>query len=74
MQEFHHAQLIAAPAPAEFYRIHAFPYEMQPQAAGPHVLQVASAESPGVDPSAVIFEHNFKGGASRAILRSLDAL
>lgn len=73
MQEFHQAQLIVAPMPAEFYRIHAFLDEMQSQAARPDILQVAAAEFLCVDSGAMIFKHDFKSGSVRPILRSLYA-
>ena len=73
MQEFHQAQLIAAPTPPEFYRIHAFLDEMQTQAAGAHILQVPAAELVGVNSNAVVLKHNFKSGPARPILGLLYA-
>ena len=73
MQEFHQAQLVAAPTPTEFYRIHAFLYEMQAQATGPHIVQVPAAELLGVDSNAPILEYYFKSRSIRPVLRRLYA-
>jgi hypothetical protein len=73
MQQFHQSQLIPAPPSPEFYRIHAFPYEMQTQAAGPHIFQFASAELVVVYRHAAILQHNFEASFVCAIPCLLNA-
>ena len=73
MQEFHQAQLVVAPTSPEFYRIHAFLYEMQTQAAGSDIPQVAAAELTAIDTDPAILQHNFKSRSARPILRRLYA-
>ena len=59
--------------PPEFYRIHAFFYEMQTQAAGANILQVPAAELAAIDPDPAIFQHNFETASARSILRRVNA-
>lgn len=73
MQEFHQTQLIAAPTPAEFYRIHAFFYEMQTQAAGAHIVQVTAAKLTPIDADSAIFQYNLKSGSARPTMIRLYA-
>jgi hypothetical protein len=73
MQEFHQAQLIATPTPPEFYRIHAFLYEMQTETTRPHIFQVPAAKLTAIDPDPAIFQQNFKSRSARPILRRVHA-
>lgn len=73
MQKFHEAQLVAAPTSPEFYRIHAFLYEVQAQAAWADVFQRAAAELAAVNPDAAIFQYNLKSGPARPVLSHLYA-
>lgn len=74
MEKFHHPQLVPAPLPAEFYRIHVLAYEMQTQAAWPYILQLAPTELLAVQGDTAILQYDFKGGFVRAVQRHLNAV
>ena len=66
MKKLYESELIPAVPAAEFYRIHAFPDEMQTQAAGLHILERASAQLCAVYLFAPILENDFERLAGRA--------
>src|SRR5260370_14012522 len=73
MQKLHQPKLIAAYPAAEFYRIHALTYEVQPQASRPHIFQRAPAQPLGIHRHTAIFQHDFESISMFTILGRANA-
>jgi len=73
MQQLDHAQLVAAPLSTKFYRIHALPYEMQSEAARPHIFQLPPTELFAVYCHAAVFQDDFESRLLQAIPGHLNA-